>query len=168
MKHKAPGDCGRFPAHPDRVAQCDPVLVGGEPPQRLRGPALPVPAHPAVELGHEVAQAPGPPVPAVEELALQQPEEALGARVVAAVALARHAPGDELASATSGPGETGQATGLPSRQSMTGLRWHLAPEGSRNSVMSVTHSSLGRPARNRWVPSGSSGRLGGAGERSPS
>ena len=33
--------------------------------------------------------------------------------------------------------------------------------------MSVTHSRLGASARKSWVPSGRSGRLGGAGEASP-
>lgn len=182
------------------------MLVGGEPPERLRDPALAVPAHPAVELGHEVPQRPAPPVPAVEELALEQPEEALGAGVVAAAPLARHAARQPVQPAYPGPAPAAvvaAAVGVDHRRlagAQRGARelerrvdqrrvgpgrdrpGHgpavqavddraqvaLGPDGRRNSVMSVTHSSLGRAARKRWVPSGSSGRLGGAGEVSPS
>lgn len=79
-----------------RVARGEPVPVGGEPVLGLRGPALPEPAQPAAELGHEVPQRPAAPVARVEELALEQAEEPLGPGVVAARALARHAAGQAV------------------------------------------------------------------------
>lgn len=79
------------------------MLVGGEPALGLRGPALPEPAQPAVELGHEVPQRPAASVARVEELALEQAEEPLGSGVVAARAPARHAAGQAVSSARGHP-----------------------------------------------------------------
>ena len=53
-------------------------------------------------------------------------------------------------------------TTRPSKQSMTGLRYAFSSLGSLNSVMSVSHSSFGPPARKSR-----STRLGGASDISP-
>lgn len=50
-----------------------------------------------------------------------------------------------------------QPTGIPSKQSITSERWHL-PAGMRNSVMSMTRSSLGAAA-SKWRLSLSSGQV---------
>ena len=91
------------------------MLVGREPAERLRDAPLAEPPEPAVEGGHEVPQRPPAPVPAVEELALQQAEEALGAGVVAAGALARHAARQAVAlayRAPAGPAVVAAAVGV--------------------------------------------------------
>lgn len=58
---------------------------------------------PPVELDHEAAEVRAPPVTRVEELALERPEEAPHAGVVAAAALALHAPDEAAAPAHLGP-----------------------------------------------------------------
>lgn len=69
------------------------MLVGREPAERLRDAPRVEPPHLLVEGRRELGRPDPGPVPAVEELLLQQAEEALGAGVVAAPALARHAAG---------------------------------------------------------------------------
>lgn len=69
------------------------MLVGREPAERLRDAPRAEPPHPLVEGRRELTHPDPGPVPAAEELLLQQAEEALGAGVVAAPALARHAAG---------------------------------------------------------------------------
>ena len=85
------------------VAQRPAALVGREPAQGPRAAPLAEPAHPAAELGHEVAPRPPRPVPRVEHLALEGPEEPLHARVVASPAPARHAPDQAVALARGHP-----------------------------------------------------------------
>lgn len=72
------------------------MLVWGQPAQPLRDPARPEPLHPAVQLVHELPDRGAAPVAGVVELPLEQAEEPLGAGVVAAHALARHAAGQAV------------------------------------------------------------------------
>ena len=74
-----------------RIPARQPVLVRGHPPQRLRDPAGPEPRQPRVERGHEPLGGHPGSVACAEELLLEQVEEPLGAGVVAAHALPRHA-----------------------------------------------------------------------------
>lgn len=74
------------------ISQREAVLVGREPAERLGYASRAEQPHPGIELGHEFGKADAPPVPWMEELLLEQTEEALGPSVVAARALARHAP----------------------------------------------------------------------------
>lgn len=74
-----------------RVAERQPVLVRRQPAQPLRDAPRPEPLHPAVQLVHELPDRGAAPVAGVVELLLEQAEEALRPRVVAAHALAGHA-----------------------------------------------------------------------------
>lgn len=74
------------------ISQCEAVFVGSEPAERLGYASRAEQPHPGIELGHEFGKADAPPVPWMEELLLEQAEEALSPSVVAACALARHAP----------------------------------------------------------------------------
>lgn len=69
------------------------MLAGREPAERLRDAPRAEPPHPLVEGRRELARPDPGPVPTAEELLPQQAGEALGAGVVAAPALARHAAG---------------------------------------------------------------------------
>ena len=69
------------------------MLVGREPAEHRRDAPRAESPNPLVESRRELARPDPVPVLAVEELLLQQAEEALGAGVVAAPALARHAAG---------------------------------------------------------------------------
>ncbi len=72
-----------------------------------------------------------------------------------------------FASRASGEAPIDQLTGLPSKQSRTAERYAFDPQGRRNSVMSVTHRTLGAGAVKSWAPPARSGRFGGASEASP-
>lgn len=74
------------------ISQREVVLVGREPAEHLGYASRAEQPHPGIELGHEFGKADAPPVPWMEELLLELAEEALGPSVVAARALARHAP----------------------------------------------------------------------------
>ena len=75
---------------------------------------------------------------------------------------------DDSVRRASGLVPTAQPTGLPSNRSTTGDRYTLRPSsGRRNSVTSLTHASLGRPAEKSWVPSALSSRLGAGASISP-
>lgn len=74
------------------ISQREAVLVGREPAERLGYASRAEQPHPGIELGHEFGKVDAPPVPWMEELLLELAEEALGPSVVAARALARHAP----------------------------------------------------------------------------
>lgn len=76
-----------------RIPWGKPVLVGREPAERLRDAPRAEPPHPLVEGRRGLARPDPGPVPAAEELLLQQAEEALGAGVVVAPDLARRAAG---------------------------------------------------------------------------
>lgn len=72
----------------------------------------------------------------------------------------------ESAMRASGDSDRVHATTAPSKQPATGDS-QQRPDPIVNMAASVTHSSLGREAEKSWVPSGRSGRLGGASETSP-
>lgn len=74
------------------ITQREAVLVGREPAERLGYAFRAEQPHPGIEFGHEFGKADAPPVPLMEELLLELAEEAPGPSVVAARALARHAP----------------------------------------------------------------------------
>ena len=76
----------------DGVPKPSPVLVRAEPPEGALCPALAVVAEVAVEPLHELLRAHARPVPVVEELVLEPPEEPLAGGVVRAAALGRHTP----------------------------------------------------------------------------
>lgn len=67
------------------------MLLGRATSGRLGDAALPEPAHPAVQLPHEVLPGDSRPVGGVEELLLDRAEEPLRAGVVAAHPLTGHA-----------------------------------------------------------------------------
>lgn len=101
-----------------RVAEEPAVLVRRAPAQRPGYAPRAEPVEPPVELGHEAPGVPALPVPAVEELALEQAEEALHAGVVRARALARHAPDEAAAPAglrPAGPSVVPAAVGVHDR-----------------------------------------------------
>ena len=79
------------------------MLVGREPAERPGDAALAEPAHPGVQLPHEVLQGRAGPVGGVEGLLLEQAEEPIGAGVVAARPLARHAAGQPVRLADGDP-----------------------------------------------------------------
>lgn len=74
--------------------------------------------------------------------------------------VAQAASSDESASRAVGEGPIDQAAGLPSKQSRTAEKYAFEPQGRRNSVMSVTQSTLGAGAVKSWVPSARGGRFG--------
>ena len=101
-----------------RVPQQPAALVRRPPAERLRDAAGPEPLEPSVQLDHESVAVGALSAAAAEELALQRAEEALHARVVAAPALARHAPHQPVLPADTdpaGPAAVAAAVGVHDR-----------------------------------------------------
>lgn len=113
------------------------MLVGREPAERLRDAPRAEPPHPLVEGRRELARPDPGPVPTAEELLPQQAEKALGAGVVAAPALARHAAGQAGGLAYR---EVVAAPVLPSARILPALR-SLGQRGLPVEPIRFTHLS---------------------------
>ena len=86
------GGCGRFLGTRLGVSKLPAVLHRAEPPEGLLDPLLTIVHEVGLEPAHELPGRHALPVPVVEELVLEAPEEALAGRVARAAALRGHAP----------------------------------------------------------------------------
>ena len=84
--------CGRFLGPRLGVSKLPAVLHRAQPPEGLLDPLLTIVHEVGLEPSHELLGRHALPVPVVEELVLEAPEEALAGRVVRAAALRGHAP----------------------------------------------------------------------------